>query len=279
MAKIGLRRAVSAGIRSFYPADPDELRKMLRQFSANTRRKVTGKVTALIAPHAAYLYGGQTAAWAYRQLDGTKYDRVAILAPSHYATFPGASIFEGSAYETPLGQVELDTDGITRLRKQNPWIDYYYEAEAREHSIEAQLPFLQYFLKNFLLIPILMHDQGYANCERLAGALEKEMTSNRMTTLIVASSDIYHGPCYERARAMNQRVAGLIQKMDPKAFHASAEKGKIQACGYGPITAAMMLAGRFGATGAQIHDLTTSHDVYPMSENFVVGYLSAALSM
>jgi len=250
---------------------------MLRRFSSGAHKKITRDIAALVVPHAGYLYSGQTAAWAYKQIEGANYERVIILAPSHYAYFPGVSIFDGSAYDTPLGQIELDNQTITRLKKKHAWIDYYDEAETQEHSIEAQLPFLQYFLKTFRIIPILMHDQGYETCTRLAAALEKEITSSRTPTLVVASSDLYHGPGAERAREASKRTAECIKKMDPKAFHAAIGEGKCQACGYGAVATAMLLAAHFGAGSAEILHLTTSYDVYPAGDAYVAGYLSAAM--
>jgi AmmeMemoRadiSam system protein B len=275
MTTTQVRRAVSAGPHAFYPSDPGRLRQTLSELFARAKVDEEIEPVALVCPHAGYVFSGVTAAHGYKLLEGRQYDRVIVLAPSHYAAFPGASIFDGTAFATPLGEILLDTEFIQRLKAGNAGIRYYPEAEAREHSLEVQLPFLQWVLGEFRLVPVVFYDRSYDNCALIADAIFSALRGDASRTLVVASSDLYHGPGSARARAKSQRVAEAVREFNPQKFCEGIEAEDYQACGAGPIAAAMILARSLGATKSKILDLTTSYDVHPMSEDYVVGYLSA----
>ncbi len=158
MAGSGIREPVSAGSRGFYPSHPETLRATLIDLFRDLPEQQEIEPIALIAPHAGYVFSGRTAAHAYKLLEGRIYDRVVILAPSHYAAFPGASVFQGIAFASALGQIPLDNDFIAKLREESDLFDYCPEAEAREHSLEVQAPFLQSVLQNFSLVPVVIGD-------------------------------------------------------------------------------------------------------------------------
>jgi AmmeMemoRadiSam system protein B len=233
---------------------------------------------ALVVPHAGYRFSGPTAAQAYRLLRGRHFDRVIVIAPSHYARFPGASVFDGDSFETPLGLVELDRPFVEDLLRQRALFHYYPAAEEREHALEVQLPFLQRVLTDFRLVPILISDQSYDNVSRVAQALRETMHRHRGKTLVVASSDLYHGPNHHYALAQSREAATALERLDPEAFLDGIEAGEYQACGAGPIGAAMMLALAEGARKASVVHLTTSYEVYPVRDDYVVGYMSAVLT-
>ena len=102
----------------FYPADANELGKMIDGFLAQaSAEKLEGSLVALICPHAGYQFSGGVAAYSYVQLKGKSYDRVVVIAPSHYESFPFSSIYDGDAYQTPLGDVPVDHDFAAQLVK------------------------------------------------------------------------------------------------------------------------------------------------------------------
>ncbi len=104
-----VRKAAAAG--TFYPANPSELVKTMAElFSKVTRKTLPGRPLALVAPHAGYAYSGKTAATAYMQILGENYDSVVVISPSHTVFFQGASVYDGDAYETPLGPIEIDRE-------------------------------------------------------------------------------------------------------------------------------------------------------------------------
>lgn len=282
MSDVMVRPAVNAG--SWYPSNPQDLRQQLDRFFANAEQADVIQPIGLISPHAGYAYSGQTAAYGYRLLRGHQYDRVIVFAPSHHALFSGASIFDGAAYATPLGDIPMDSEFIERLRGASDQFAYYPHAEAREHSIELQLPFLQHAIGGFKLVPILLSERDLGLCRKVAHAVISELaaeTSGNVgqarthRTLVVASSDLYHGPDHKRARLKSERVAQLLSAMDAQAFWAEIKPD--EACGAAPIATCIMTARGMGAGNIKVLHLTTSYEVSPGNEDWVVGYLSAAM--
>src|ERR1019366_5793353 len=191
-----IRQPAVAG--SFYPADPKELAGMLDGFLAKAAPPPLENVVALVAPHAGYPYSGPVAAYSYALLKGRKYDRVVVIAPSHYEAFGFSSVYDGAAYTTPFGQVPVDQAFAAKLAKLNTpspliklsSIGHTPSAGRPEHAIEVQLPFLQRVVRQFQLVPIIMGDQSYDACRTLGVALAKLAAGTN--TLIVASSDLSH---------------------------------------------------------------------------------------
>lgn len=273
-----IRPSVCAGPRRFYPSDKAQLTGMLREMFARAEVPATSAPMGIVSPHAGYAYSGPTAAHGYKLLRGHHYDRVIIVAPSHYAAFPGGSIFPGDAYETPLGLVPLDHEFCNRLSANPALFDFYPECETREHSLEVQLPFLQHVLGDFPLVPVMVCDQTHENCKAVATAITHAIHESTGTSLIVASSDLFHGPGHTRALAKSRAAADAIELFDVANFRAGIEGGDYMACGAGPIEIAMLVSKAAGATTATILDLTTSHDVAGGSEDYIVGYLSASFA-
>ena len=115
-----VRQPAVAG--TFYPADPKELAKMIDDFLAKATPPPLENVVALVAPHAGYQYSGPVAAYSYALLKGRKFDRVVVIAPSHYEAFDYSSVYDGAAYATPFGQVPVDQAFAAKLAKMSPSI-------------------------------------------------------------------------------------------------------------------------------------------------------------
>jgi hypothetical protein len=139
----------------FYPAQPDELKTMIRSFLDEAGQpKVKGEIYGLVAPHAGYVYSGRAAAHAYKEIEGKAYDVVVVIAPSHTSPMPGVSILDMDAYRTPLGDVPIDREAVRALKEQASWIDHVPALFTREHSMEVHLPFLQTALTpGFKIVP------------------------------------------------------------------------------------------------------------------------------
>jgi AmmeMemoRadiSam system protein B len=273
-----VRPAVNAGRYGFYPSDPGELRELLDQFFASAVVPEGLDPICLVAPHAGYVYSGETAAHAYKLLLGKSMERAIVLAPSHYAAFPGASVFPGRAFATPFGEIPVDRVFVQELLRKGCGFDFYPDAERREHALEVQLPFLQYALGEFELVPVIIYDRSLSNYRRIATALYDVLQAYPKPTIIVASSDLYHGPGAQRAYRESAATAEAIVACDPTSFAAGIESGEYMACGAGPILAAMVLSRALVATKGTLLALTTSYAVHPMSEDYVVGYAAVAYS-
>lgn len=235
--------------------------------------KESGQLVALISPHAGYQYSGLVAAHAYKLLEGRSFDTVVIVAPSHHAAFEGVSVYDQSGYETPLGVVPLDTVFIGALKEEYSKVRYLPEAHAQEHSLEIQLPFLQTCLSDFKLVPLVMGDQSYAACKRLARAISN--CAEDRSVLLVASSDLSHYYSREEARVLDDQVARRVADFDPKGLSRDLSKGKCEACGGGPMVTVMLAAEKLGAYRAQVLKTGDSGDAAGDTSR-VVGYMAAA---
>ena len=273
-----IRQPAVAG--TFYPADKNNLRQMIEGYLANTKAlRINEPISALIAPHAGYIYSGQVAAESYAQLQGRKIKRVVIIAPSHIDYFEGVSIYEGDAYATPLANIPIDKNFARELTKKSDLIflsgrGHVASSGRGEHSLEVQLPFLQVVLDDFKLVPIIMGEQSYETCRALALSLAGLIKDRQ--TVIVASSDLSHFHTYSEAVALDKKVLEAINDWDYYNLSRNLQSRIWEACGGGPIVTVMMAAERLGATEARILKYANSGDVPAGDKNRVVGYSAFA---
>lgn len=265
----------------FYSDDPVELTKQIARFYAEARRAdVDGTIAAMICPHAGYIYSGAVAAAAYKQLEGLSYTTVIVIAPSHRAFFRGAAVFSGGAYRTPLGDIPLDLDFCGKLTSVDPDIalsDMGHDSTGGgyEHALEVHLPFLQIVLGQFALVPIIMGDQEFQTSKLLGELIGRWATLGR--TLVVASSDLAHGHSYAETKRLDETAAAAVEKFSPSKFYDQLQNGAFEACGGGPITAAMIAAQAMGADKARVLAKRNSSDATGEKSGYIVGYLSAVM--
>ena len=273
MFEKNIRESVIAG--SWYPGDPARLRKDIEEYLQRVpAQKIGGELIALIAPHAGYMYSGQVAAYSYKLLEGSSYDTVVIVAPSHRAYFKGASVYPKGGYRTPLGIVPIAEELTDALLKKSSLISYVPQAHAQEHSLEIQLPFLQVVLKGFRLVPIVMGEQDFYVCEELSRAIVEVVKGKR--ALLIASTDLSHFHPYARAVELDQVVLEHVNDFDPEGLSKDLKKGRCEACGGGPTVTVMLAARALGANVGKVLKYANSGDVTG-DHNSVVGYMAAAL--
>lgn len=208
---------------SFYPSDPAELRQMLKLFFTKAPAPVTdGNVLAIISPHAGYVYSGEVAAAAYKQLDPEKqYKTIFIIGSSHRNSFQGASVYSIGNYITPLGTVTTDMEIARKLATENRVLAFDPQYHKSEHSIEVQVPFLQYFLKkDFKIVPILLGTQDPGTCGQIAEALKPYFLPEN---LFVISTDFSHYPSYKDAIVTDHQIADAIVTNNPDKFLNAVE--------------------------------------------------------
>jgi AmmeMemoRadiSam system protein B/AmmeMemoRadiSam system protein A len=280
-----VRPAAVAG--AFYPADPQALSKMIDDMLAKaTPLAVDGTIIAAVAPHAGYPYSGPVAAWTYAAIEnqvkgGRKYSRVVVIAPTHYVGFDFTSVYDGDAYMTPLGKVPVDKEFARRLAKMSSTMQlsdkgHQATADAPEHSVEVQLPWLQKVLGNFELVPIVMGDTSYESSRALGVALAK-MLRNDHDTLVLASSDLSHYHPYADAETIDHKTLHALEAYDYYSmsrnfqYRGPGAPGIWEACGGAPIVAAMIYAERMGANKAEVLRYANSGDISG-DKSRVVGY-------
>lgn len=267
----------SAGVAGmFYPGDPVMLeRELSLLLEAAPLLELPRPVKSLIVPHAGYVYSGGVAARAYRQIFDAPVKQAVIIAPSHKDAFDFISVFNGDAYRTPLGDVPVDKEAAAALADFHSDIVLSDQGHSSsEHSLEVQLPFLQWILGNFRLIAISMGDQNYEQSEVLADALTKSLDTSR--TIFVASSDLSHFHPDTRARVLDQVAQSDIESFDEEKLWQDITEGRTEMCGYGPVITVMKTARKLGAETSRVILYRNSGDITG-ERNEVVGYLSAVL--
>lgn len=264
-----VREPVFAG--SWYPGNPEVLSRDIQRYLEGAKKeKVGGEVVALISPHAGYMYSGQVAAYAYRLLEGKRFDSVVVVAPSHQALFKGASLYDRGGYKTPLGVVPIDVELAKKMMEKRKEIHFLPEAHSQEHSLEIQIPFLQVVLKTFKLIPIVMEPYwSWETCQYLASAIAETVKGKNV--LLVASSDLSHFHSYEEAVKLDQIVLDHIDRFDPEGLNRDLRNGRGEACGGGPILSIMLAAKALGANKGKVLKYLNSGDVTG-DRSRVVGY-------
>ena len=185
--QVKIRSSPLAG--SWYPDDPQELKTTLeKDLDYAQVPEIKGKITALISPHAGYRFSGNAAAGGFSTLRGKDFDRVIIIGPSHRAWFQGIVVSSFDFFQTPLGRVPVEKKIGKELSRQKLF-SFNSDAEAQEHSLEMQIPFLQMALKNFSIIPLVVGELGENDSTEAAKFLRPYVTEK---TLIVVSSDFTH---------------------------------------------------------------------------------------
>jgi len=258
---------------SFYPEKPSVLQAQIQKMlNTASHDFLFPNLHTIVAPHAGYSYSGLTAAYAYNAVKGKKYSTVIILSPSHHEYFSGISIYDGDAYQTPLGLVPVNHDVSDLLAKSSKRIYRGKEGHREEHAIEVQLPFLQTVLNDFSIVPVVMGDQNEAYVEALAESLSSVLNDE---TLVVVSSDLSHYHSQQKAEQMDAKIAEYIEALDYNGLMRDLNSGKSEACGGGLILSVLKAIEQKQNKAKVIHR-TTSGEV-SLDYQQVVGYLSAAI--
>ena len=244
---------------SFYPADPHELRHMLERYLQAAPADATAP-SAMIAPHAGYVFSGPVAASGYARLlrSGHHYRRVIILGPAHRVAFSGLATTSASAFATPLGDVVVDREAIEAIAGL-PQVQELDEAHRLEHCLEVQLPFLQLTLSDFSVIPLVVGD---ASAGEICEVIEALWTGP--DTLVIVSSDLSHYHDYETATRLDSETTRQIEELDYQGIAFD------QACGRNPVSGLLLFAQRHGLSATTL-DLRNSGDTAGPRDQ-VVGY-------
>ena len=260
-----IRKAVVAG--QFYPSDRAQLTQMIesltrqaQQTKIDTPRQ--GVLKALILPHAGYVYSGLTAAHASHLLSENQFDKVILLGPDHRVGFSNGAITDAEAYQTPLGRIKLHKDAADLL--QTDLFQTVPASDRTEHSLEVVLPFLQYYLKEFELVPIV---SGRGDIKDMATAINARLD---LKTLLVVSSDLSHFLSYDLAVAYDKETLKMITRLKPDPLLQRDNA----ACGVVPIAVLLHLASQHGWRPQLLH-YSNSGDTAGDHKR-VVGYAAIA---
>ena len=277
------RSAVFAG--QFYSSEKEELNQMLSKLFAEAVGSQTDDVLAIISPHAGYVYSGKVAASAFNQIDEQKeYENIFILASSHRAYYDGASIYSIGNYETPLGEVKVNMTLAKKLCKENSIFSYVPQAHFDEHSLEVQLPFLQYKLKtDFQIVPIVIGTQSKKECKKIAEILTPYFNDKN---LFIISTDFSHYPDYENANKLDKQTAESIIANSPDEFlkvvedknNSEIDNLVTRACGWTSTLSLLYITKEMKDVEYSIVQYANSGDAAIGDKMRVVGYNAIAVS-
>ncbi|MDT8372279.1 MAG: AmmeMemoRadiSam system protein B [Gammaproteobacteria bacterium] len=253
------RPSAVAGL--FYPATTASLSEMIEHSFHQAKPCLQQhKPKALIVPHAGYIYSGAVAASVYQYLLSNRDDikRVVLIGPSHRVGFYGLALSSADYFNTPFGAIKVNHDSDQTLLELEGVI-ILDEAHANEHSLEVQLPFLQFSLSNFTIIPIVVGD---ANTTLVSHVIEALWGGSE--TLIVISSDLSHYHDYKTAKLLDDATSQAIIAFDSNRIDS------LHACGCVGIRGLLEFAQHFPLK-ASIIDVRNSGDTAG-SKDSVVGY-------
>lgn len=279
-----VRRPTQAG--SFYAGDAKALRVEIEncffhKFGPGRLPKIEPKgprkIVGLVCPHAGYVYSGPVAANAYFELalDG-KPDVVVVLGPNHTGYGSALALMDAGIWQTPLGDVEVDTAVAHEIVSKTRLVDVDEIAHKYEHSIEVQLPFLQYLYGDkFRLVPICFGMQDLASAEEVGRALVEVLAERN--AIIIASSDFTHYESQASAAKKDGAAIKAVESMDARKFLTVVESENVTACGYGPIATLITAANGLMAKEARLLQYKTSGDITG-DKSSVVGYAALSFS-
>jgi MEMO1 family protein len=259
---------------TFYPDNPKALAGDIEKYLAQANAEaIEGDIRGLISPHAGYIYSGPVAAHGYKTLTGRTYDTVIILAPSHRHYFEGAAIQAHGGYKTPLGVVPVDEPLAAELLSCLPVVQPNTKAHEGEHSLEVQVPFLQFVLKQFRLLPLIMGAFDPDTCEELASALFDVIKDKGKQYLVVGSTDLSHYYPYRHAVELDGKIVNRLNTFDVEGLLEDLDNDRCEACGSGPVVTTMLLARKMGANRSKVVKYANSGDTAG-DKGAVVGYVS-----
>ncbi|MBN1538603.1 MAG: AmmeMemoRadiSam system protein B [Candidatus Thermoplasmatota archaeon] len=270
----------------FYPGSEKdltrELKSCFKKGPGRMDREESKKVIGLVSPHAGYTYSGPTAAYGFLAMaDGGLPETVIVLGPNHHGLGEPIGV-SFDDFATPIGVMRNDRELAEAMDIPPDELSH-----VSEHSMEVQLPFVQFFDKGIRQVCISMMDQSLQTARWLGDRISRAIRMTGRDTLIVASSDFTHcGRNYgypvpggmnagEFARSRDLPVIEKLLKFDLEGAHAEKRRLGTTACGVGPISAMYEAAKYLGAKEARLLNYSTSYDVSPSSS--AVGYASMAL--
>jgi len=260
-----LRKSAVAG--RFYPAKKEALAAEVEQCVGKPQADLVAR--GIIVPHAGYMYSGRVAGAVYSRLKIPA--KAIILCPNHTGLGAPLAIMSSGSWEIPFGKIPIDTSLAKRLMHHCHLLSEDAEAHRFEHSLEVQLPFLQYLRRDIQFVPIAVGTSGYATLERLGKGIEATLKEANEDILVIASSDMNHYESEEATRVKDGKAIEKILALDPKGLYDVVKSESITMCGYGPAVAMMHGVQSLSSPKAELIKYATSGDVSGNKKE-VVGY-------
>ncbi len=267
MGNVNLRNPAVAG--QFYPATASEITEQIEGFLDKSVKR--SDYSACLMPHAGYVYSGAVAVAVASRINIP--ERVVLLGPNHTGYGAGFSIMASGVWQTPMAPVRIDQDLAGALLAGSKYLQNDHLAHKFEHSLEVELPILQYFRKDFQIVPVCFMSDDY----QALAAVGKEIASVlkdlhlEKSTLILASSDMTHYEPKASAGKKDNAAIQAILDLDEQRLFKTVRELKITMCGYAPVVAMLSAVKSLGAKSAELVKYQTSGDITGDNDS-VVGY-------
>ena len=260
-----IREPVVAG--QFYPASPSQLKAMIEELVDEKATKE--EVIGLVSPHAGYIYSGPVAGAVISKIKFK--DTFIIMGPNHTGSGKPLSIMTQGTWKTPLGEVEIDSELGKQILATSSYLQEDNVAHLYEHSIEVQLPFLQYFKPDIKLVPIILAYSSGATYKEIGKEIAKAIKDLNREVVIIASSDMTHYEPHESAKRKDAQAIEAMLDLNEDELLKRVEELNISMCGYAPAVSLISAAKELGAKGAELVRYQTSGDTSG-DYSAVVGY-------
>lgn len=260
-----VRNPVVSG--QFYPESPSLLQSQIEGFV--DKRVPKEEVVGVVSPHAGYIYSGVVAGAVISKIKFK--DTFIILGPNHTGYGSPFSIMAEGVWRTPLGEVEIDSKLGRKIVESSNYLEEDYLAHLREHSIEVQIPFLQYFKKDIKIVPIVLAFAPGATYKEIGKEIAKAVKNLSQEVIIIASTDMTHYEPHEIAQNKDSKAIEAILDLNEDELLKRVDELNISMCGYGPTVTLISACKELGAKTAELVKYQTSGDT---SGNYrsVVGY-------
>ena len=268
-----LRLPAVAG--QFYPADPRELTRLIRKFSAEEPGVKKTRVRACLVPHAGYIYSGGVAGAVFSRILFPK--RVLVLGVRHSPMGEDLAILSEGAWRTPLGDAPVDKTLAQQIKAACPALREDGVAHSREHSLEVEIPFLQILDPGFSFVPVAVGTLRFEELHELGMGLAKVLRENQEEVLIVTSSDMNHYEPDDTTRIKDAKAIDRMKAVDARGLFEVCRRENISMCGLGPAVAMLTAMKELGVPTGEVVRYATSGDVNG-DRDAVVGYAGMIFS-
>jgi MEMO1 family protein len=266
---------------SFYPKHTCDLMKLLHFcfnesiFGPKKKQIINTKIFGIIVPHGAYIFSGAISANAFFEIASRNIDTFILIGPDHHGIGKRISVTSEGYWQTPLGDVLIDNTITNDLKRSCDFIEEDKIVHQIEHSLEIQVPFIQYsFGKSFTIVPVLLRDQDIETSMLLGNLIAKYSTTKNV--MIIASSCLTHYESNSSVHKKDFQIIKSIENLDIESFYQSLMNFKASVCGYGAISSLMRAVQILGSKKGELLRYATSGDVTSDNKNTVVGYASIA---
>ncbi|MBS3818057.1 AmmeMemoRadiSam system protein B [bacterium] len=266
------RKPAVAG--QFYPANAERLKSLVeRMVEEDQERKET---VCVVSPHAGLEFSGYVAGAVFSSVELPS--KFILLGPNHRNVQSGISIMKEGVWETPLGDVPVDDSLAESVMSHSNLIQEDTRAHFLEHSLEVQLPFLQYYKNDISIVPFSIAPMvSYEELEELGTAVASSIQESSGNVLIVASTDMSHFVSQETAKKKDFLAIEQILNLNPRGLYEVVTKENISMCGFQPTTSALVASKKLGAQEGSLIKYQTSGDIIG-NFNEVVGYAGVRIT-